>query len=281
MTDEVKKKRIKPKHIVEVVVAIVSAAAVIISAYLGSKLYELTNMTQQVNINITNTLGRNGDTDVTSEANLTESSDELIAAYSDLRAENEELKSNYQNEQNANQAQVESLKSENEQLKNQVQNLKAMLLNTYTPEEVNTVVESDVLKKTVTKRLDNIEFLDGINCEQIPTIVDLYGTTHSTSFELCARETAWGKFKLDGQYDMFAANIVTSAQTGRNANIRVEFYVDDVLVAYVDNVVRDENVRPVSFSVNGGNILMIKAVRTNGEYDSYCYITDTALTVLE
>lgn len=278
VNDEVKKKRIKFKHIVPIITTLITSATTI---FFGHEAYMLKNITQQVNVSITNTLGENSSVNITSDTNLSESSDELIAAYNDLRAENEELKNNYENDQSENQVQVESLKSENEQLKNQVQNLKAVLLNTYTPEEVNTVVENGILNKTVTKRLDNIEFLDGENCEQVPTVVDLYGTTHSTSYKLQAKGgTAWGKFKLDGQYDMFSANIATSTETDRDANIRVEFYVDDVLVAYVDNVVRDENVRPISFSVNGGDVLMIKAVRTNDVYSSYCYITDTALTVL-
>lgn len=277
VNDEVKKKRIKFKHIVPIITTLITTAT---TFFFGHEAYVMKNMTQQINVSITNTLGENSAVNITSDTDLSESSDELIAAYNNLRAENEELKNNYQNDQSENQVQVENLRLENEQLKSQVQNLKAMLLNTYTPEEVNTVVESGVLKKTVTKRLDNIEFLDGEDCKQVPTVVDLYGTTHSTSYELRASGTAWGKFKLDGQYDVFSANIVTSTETNRDANIRVEFYVDDVLVAYVDNVVRDENVRPISFSVNGGDVLMIKAVRTNDVYGSYCYITDTALTVL-
>lgn len=278
VNNEAKKKRIKLKYIIPIITTLITSATTI---FFGHEAYMLKNITQQVSVSITNTLGENSAVNITSDTNLTESSDELITAYNNLIVENEELKNNYQNNQSENKVQIESLKLENQQLKNQVQNLKAMLLNTYTPEEINIVVESGVLNKAVTKRLDNIEFLDGVNCGQIPTVVDLYGTTHSTSYELHANGTAWGKFKLDGRYDMFSANIVTSTETSRDANIRVEFYVDDVLVAYVDNVVRDENVRPISFSVNGGDILMIKAVRTNSIYSSYCYITDTTLTVLE
>ena len=49
----------------------------------------------------------------------------------------------------------------------------------------------------------------------------------------------------------------------------------------VDNIVRDENVLPISVSVNGGKVLMMKAVNTNATGNSYCYITDTKLTVLQ
>lgn len=98
---------------------------------------------------------------------------------------------------------------------------------------------------------------------------------------LTASDTAWAKFKLDGQYDTFSANIVTSEDTNRDANMSVEIYLDDVLVGRVDDVVRDEHVRPISVSVNGGNVLMIKVIRTNSYYSSNAYICDTSLSVLQ
>ena len=82
-------------------------------------------------------------------------------------------------------------------------------------------------------------------------------------------------------YDTFAANIVTSEDTNRDANMSVEIYLDDVLVGRVDDVVRDEHIRPISVSVNGGNVLMIKVIRTNSCYDSHAYICDTTLSVLQ
>ena len=57
--------------------------------------------------------------------------------------------------------------------------------------------------------------------------------------------------------------------------------MDDVLVGRVDNIVRDENVRPISVSVNGGKVLMIKAINTDSASGSICYVSDTNLTVLQ
>lgn len=48
-----------------------------------------------------------------------------------------------------------------------------------------------------------------------------------------------------------------------------------------EDVVRDEHIRPISVSVNGGNVLMIKVIRTNSRYDSHAYICDTTLSVLQ
>lgn len=101
------------------------------------------------------------------------------------------------------------------------------------------------------------------------------------SYKFDPWQEAWAKFKLDGRYDTFEANILTSDDTSRDANISVEIYVDDVLVGRVDNIVRDENVRPISVSVNGGKVLMIKAINTDSASGSICYVSDTNLTVLQ
>lgn len=148
-------------------------------------------------------------------------------------------------------------------------------------DEINTVVAQGYLDEVQTKRLDNLELLDSERCEQVASVRDLYGTTHSVSYKFDPWQEAWAKFKLDGRYDTFEANILTSDDTSRNANISVEIYVDDVLVGRVDNIVRDENVRPISVSVNGGKVLMIKAINTNSKSGSFCYVSDTNLTVLQ
>lgn len=278
---EKKKKFLKPKHIVSIVLALISLISTYIANSYKKEASDLKNITQQVNINIVNALGQNGSENTTTEIGIYDNVEMLIESYNSLLSENNELKSSYQSTQNENTSQIEQLSSENQQLKGQIENLKAMLLHTYTAEEITTVINNGFLSEATTKRLDDIEFLDGVNCEQVPTVVDLYGTTHSVSYSMYAHEPAWGKFKLDGKYDIFSANIVTSEDTGRNANMRVEFYVDNVLVSYVDGVVRDENVRPVSFSVNGGNILMIKVIKTNNGSSQRCYITDTSLSILK
>lgn len=60
----------------------------------------------------------------------------------------------------------------------------------------------------------------------------------------------------------------------------VEVYVDDVLVGRVDDIIRDEHVRPISVSVNGGNVLMIKLIRSTNYY-SVAYISDAYLSTLQ
>ena len=238
---------------------------------LKNEVTNLQNSSQQTIVNVISTLGDDAQTaDLAQSGDTVAVTDQLINVYNSTKDQNEELTS-----------EAQTLQSENAALKEQVENLKSLLLNTYSMDEIDTVVAQGYLDEVETKRLDNLELLDSEGCEQVASVRDLYGTTHSVSYKFDPWQEAWAKFKLDGQYDTFEANILTSEDTSRNANISVEIYVDDVLVGRVDNIVRDENVRPISVSVNGGKVLMIKVINTNSKSGSFCYVSDTNLTVLQ
>lgn len=238
---------------------------------LRNEVTNLQNSSQQTIVNVISTLGDDAQTaDLAQSGDTVAVTDQLINVYNSTKDQNEELTS-----------ETQALQRENAALKEQVENLKSVLLNTYSMEEIDTVVKQGYLDEVETKRLDNLELLDSERCEQVASVRDLYGTTHSVSYKFDPWQEAWAKFKLDGQYDTFEANILTSDDTSRNANISVEIYVDDVLVGRVDNIVRDENVRPISVSVNGGKVLMIKVINTNSKSGSFCYVSDTDLTVLQ
>lgn len=238
---------------------------------LRNEVTNLQNSSQQTIVNVISTLGDDAQTaDLAQSGDTVAVTDQLINVYNSTKDQNEELTS-----------EAQTLQSENAALKEQVENLKSLLLNTYSMEEIDTVVAQGYLDEVETKRLDNLELLDSERCEQVASVRDLYGTTHSVSYRFDPWQEAWAKFKLDGQYDTFEANILTSDDTSRDANISVEIYVDDVLVGRVDNIVRDENVRPISVSVNGGKVLMIKVINTNSKSGSFCYVSDTDLTVLQ
>lgn len=238
---------------------------------LRNEVTNLQNSSQQTIVNVISTLGDDAQTaDLAQSGDTVAVTDQLINVYNSTKDQNEELTS-----------ETQALQRENAALKEQVENLKSVLLNTYSMEEIDTVVKQGYLDEVETKRLDNLELLDSEGCEQVASVRDLYGTTHSVSYKFDPWQEAWAKFKLDGQYDTFEANILTSDDTSRDANISVEIYVDDVLVGRVDNIVRDENVRPISVSVNGGKVLMIKVINTNSKSGSFCYVSDTDLTVLQ
>ena len=238
---------------------------------LKNEVTNLQNSSQQTIVNVISTLGDDAQTaDLAQSGDTVAVTDQLINVYNSTKDQNEELTS-----------EAQTLQSENAALKEQVENLKSLLLNTYSMDEIDTVVAQGYLDEVETKRLDNLELLDSEGCEQVASVRDLYGTTHSVSYKFDPWQEAWAKFKLDGQYDTFEANILTSDDTSRDANISVEIYVDDVLVGRVDNIVRDENLRPISVSVNGGKVLMIKVINTNSKSGSFCYVSDTDLTVLQ
>lgn len=254
----------KEKNRTKIICTVITSVLAAVTGGSVLRLYNVQNVTQTVNGNVIQILGETG-SNISANMDLTDSTEELISEYKKVIDEN----SQYQTNQTTLQGQVQSLQSENDDLKSQIQILKGTLLNTYSSDEINSVIEQGGLKRDISKRLDNLECLDSVNCEQVPSVKDLYGTTHSISYRFEASDTAWAKFKLDGQYDTFAANIVTSEDTNRDANMSVEVYLDDVLVGRVDDVVRDEHIRPISVSVNGGNVLMIKVIRTNSRYDSH------------
>lgn len=238
---------------------------------LRNEVTNLQNSSQQTIVNVISTLGNDAQTaDLAQSGDTVAVTDQLINVYNSTKDQNEELTS-----------EAQTLQSENAALKEQVENLKSLLLNTYSMDEIDTVVAQGYLDEVESKRLDNLELLDSERCEQVASVRDLYGTTHSVSYKFDPWQEAWAKFKLDGRYDTFEANILTSDDTSRDANISVEIYVDDVLVGRVDNIVRDENLRPISVSVNGGKVLMIKVINTNSESNSLCYVSDTNLTVLQ
>lgn len=238
---------------------------------LKNEVTNLQNSSQQTIVNVISTLGDDAQTaDLAQSGDTVAVTDQLINVYNSTKDQNEELTS-----------EAQTLQSENAALKEQVENLKSLLLNTYSMDEIDTVVAQGYLDEVETKRLDKLELLDSEGCEQVASVRDLYGTTHSVSYRFDPWQEAWAKFKLDGQYDTFEANILTSDDTSRDANISVEIYVDDVLVGRVDNIVRDENLRPISVSVNGGKVLMIKVINTNSKSGSFCYVSDTDLTVLQ
>ena len=241
------------------------------AATLKNEVNSLQTASQQTIVNVVSTLGDDAKTsELTETGDMVAATDQLISVYSSTKTQNAQLTS-----------EAKTLQSENEALKAQVENLKSVLLNTYSMDEVDKVVAQGYLDEVETKRLDNLEMLDSERCEQVSSVKDLYGTTHSVSYKFDPWQEAWAKFKLDGKYDTFEANIVTSDDTNRDANMSIEIYVDDVLVGRVDDIVRDENVRPISVSVNGGKVLMIKAVNTNSAGNSYCYVSDTNLALLQ
>lgn len=251
----------KNKSSKSIVIAIINGVFAVIAAVIATgavlQLNLIQNQAQQVNVNVINTLGER----TASGMNISENSD-IGHVTSELT-----------------QALL-ILEQNNAKLQSQVNNLKEFILDRYSGDEVNVLVENGYVRKTAPVRLDALDFVDGERCEKVDAVKDLYGTTHSASYKMKAYNDnyAWAKFKLDSQYDSFTANIVTSSETDRDACMCVEIYVDGTFVSRVDDVVRDEAVRPIRANVIGGNVLEIRVIRLGNTAHNICFISDSELT---
>ena len=155
----------KEKNRTKIICAVVTAISAIVAGGSAFQLYNVQNISQTVNGNVIQILGETGSY-VSAGTDLTDSTDELISAYRKVLDEN----SQYQANQSTLQGQVQSLQNENDDLKNQIQILKGTLLNTYSSDEINSVIEQGGLKRDISKRLDNLECLDSVHCEQVPSV---------------------------------------------------------------------------------------------------------------
>lgn len=134
----------KEKNRTKIICAVVTAISAIVAGGSAFQLYNVQNISQTVNGNVIQILGETGSY-VSAGTDLTDSTDELISAYRKVLDEN----SQYQANQSTLQGQVQSLQNENDDLKNQIQILKGTLLNTYSSDEINSVIEQGGLKRDI------------------------------------------------------------------------------------------------------------------------------------
>lgn len=139
------------------------------SANLKNQVTSLQNASQQTIVNVISTLGDDAQAaDLAQSGDTVAITEQLINVYNSTKDQNAALTS-----------ETQTLRSENAALQEQVENLKSVLLNTYSMDEIDTVVAQGYLDEVETKRLDNLELLDSERCEQVASVRDLYGTTHS------------------------------------------------------------------------------------------------------
>lgn len=131
----------KEKNLTKIICAVVTAISAIVASGSAFQLHNVQNISQTVNGNVLQILGETGSY-VSAGTDLTDSTDELISAYRKVLDENNQ----YQANQSTLQGQVQSLQNENDDLKNQIQILKETLLNTYSSDEINSVIEQGGLK---------------------------------------------------------------------------------------------------------------------------------------
>ena len=196
----------KEKNRTKIICAVVTAISAIVAGGSAFQLYNVQNISQTVNGNVIQILGETGSY-VSAGTDLTDSTDELISAYRKVLDEN----SQYQANQSTLQGQVQSLQNENDDLKNQIQILKGTLLNTYSSDEINSVIEQGGLKRDISKRLDNLECLDSVHCEQVPSVKDLYGMVWTLPIPTARRFLRWRLAQSSKRGIMSATEIIWSS----------------------------------------------------------------------
>lgn len=138
----------KEKNRTKIICTVITSVLAAVTGGSVLRLYNVQNVTQTVNGNVIQILGETG-SNISANMDLTDSTEELISEYKKVIDEN----SQYQTNQTTLQGQVQSLQSENDDLKSQIQILKGTLLNTYSSDEINSVIEQGGLKRDISKRL--------------------------------------------------------------------------------------------------------------------------------
>lgn len=270
------------KFIIKVLVPIVCAVIGGGAGFLAGSSYA-SHQNSAISININNILN-DGSTAISPDANLETSTTNLIDAYKDAKQESEARKrqlNDLNDKYSQIQQELQSLKAENESLVQENDKLKTFLLqnNTYAQN-----IDDLVVTKETRDRLESLRINDSSWYTQVDGVQDYHGDFHSVSYKLHANDTAFVEYKLARKYDLFNANIITTLETGPEALLSVEVYLDDSYITRIDNITRDTNLVPLGpIVVTDVDRLRIKVIKMQGNYrnNAICYITDDSLSVVQ
>lgn len=197
--------------------------------------------------------------------------DELRKTRKDLNAAEEKL------EEKDNK--IAELERENGRLNEENNKIKDILLqdNTY----ADSLDDLVIVKKT-TKRLGDLFLIDSDEYSTSQMLEDSHGNIHTYAYKFETQDTAFARYKLNGQYDVFSAVLVTGQDTTRDAVFCVEILVDNVSVAqYKDITTAKESYTVGPISVRNADELKILVARMEGYYGETLYVTDESLSVVE
>lgn len=196
----------------------------------------------------------------------------------ELRSKDRELLSTQNMLKNEEEKNAQ-LKEENTRLVEENKKIKDILLqdNSY----ADTLDDLIKLKKT-SKRLEDLHLIDSDRYEMVQALVDSHGNPHTYVYKFRTDSTAFARYKLNGQYDVFTAYAVTGQDdTSREAALCVEIWVDNQRVAQYTNITTaKESYKIGPIVVRNADELKIVVARMAGGYESL-YIVDESLEVAE
>ena len=104
-------------------------------------------------------------------------------------------------------------------------------------------------------------------------IVDSYGNEHTNVLEITASEKGIVSYQVNGNYEIFAGNIVLSQEASSEAKINLAIFADDVLIYEVKGMTKQQDVQPFCVDISGVRKVDIKTEHISG-YNEQIYITD-------
>ena len=225
-------------------------------------------------ININSGGGSGGDT------NLVEDAQALVDEYKNLEEDNK----NYADQVDALEDRVNELTQYNAELIEENADLQSKYDAAVTKLINSGVVEGEAgifEVEPTSKRLRDLYLIESSWYELRDVTEDAYGNSHDISYHFNPNDIASAKYKLDGLYDVFSANIVPAKEMSTDARLTAQILVGGDLVKTVPNITRDEpyySTGPIPIS--GAFDIEIKIAKIEGGRNSgQCYITEDTLSV--
>lgn len=279
-----KVKTVIVKVFVPLAVAIIGCIGSYYAGQNSEKAEVINTQKTEIVVKIDNLLGTEMANSVSSDI-VEVSVDNLANAYSTIKNDLD-VKTNDYNELNAKfvelQTELETLQESNEELLKENEKLKDFLLMD------NTYADSvDDLVKVVRTydRLTNLYVIDGQAYDVEEGFTDLLGNPHGESYRFRTDGSSWIKFKLDGKYDIFTANIATTSSVNRDTKLMIEIYLDDNQqpVKTISDITRDTGLMELGdVVVTNAKTMKVNVVTLEGSnWYGWCYLTDDTLSVVK
>lgn len=128
------------------------------------------------------------------------------------------------------------------------------------------------------RSLNDTFVIDSSDCEISDRLfVDAFGNVHNEYIKLNGNDEDYILHNLDKKYETLSGCFVVGQDTGSNASINVDMYLDDTLIYSQENITRQTAQIDFELDVSDGSILKIMTSDKNGEYYAKLFVADTVL----
>lgn len=129
--------------------------------------------------------------------------------------------------------------------------------------------------------LSELVVIDSGSCQTSNRLFwDVFGDVHNEWTRFSCGDKGYILYNLDKKYVSFTGCIAPGGNTGSNAVMNIEFFLDDKLVFSKEGVTR--TTKPIIFDIDVTNASVLKITTTKSDgWDSYLYVTDGILKAHE